>query len=188
MANQYGSVATKRAVKKLADEGDKKKVCGEILTTVRDACKIAKIQVGDSQETELDKAVEKLNSFLDDFASKDILSGVNIEELPEHFRKIYKTVASKGYLPEGMYDEYGQQAKKELKEAGKSIPSFALLADSTVVDAREFKNLLKEKGLMDSWKKIPGTPSIMRISDSENKSGMENASVIKVKNKFIIFQ
>lgn len=185
LSGVYGAPNTNALVKKLADESvDKQTVCNQILQTVSDAC--SRLKVNDASS-----AWKNLANNLEEFiltGNLSVLSSINENDFPPAIARIVKTLKRQGYLPDGMYDEEGQEAKKELREAGVQVPSFALLADS-ILNLDKFKSKLQELGIMDSvWSKIPGTPTRFRISDSINKAGFTKPSVLKEGKIYVIYQ
>ena len=118
------------------------------------------------------------------------LQEIDEASLPENLQKVVSILKKSGFLNEDEYEEYGQAAKQELREAGVTVPSFAMLKDTQIMSLTEVKQKLKEKGIMDSvWKKIPGVPSRFRIADRANAvAGFERPQVLKEGGVFIIYQ
>lgn len=145
-------------------------------------------KVTDTQAEEIKKAATAIREYIDTF-SEENLKQVKVESLPPNLQHLTKVIQRDGYLDQDTYDEYVPGAKEELSTAGAGSVPFIILKDSMERNMSKFKEKLKSLGVYDSvWKRIPGTPSKARISDTKSLYGFKSPTVIKEGKVYVIFE
>lgn len=181
LANKYGTVYLINKVSALENAEDLASATEEIkglteLNRVEDAASLSSV-------------AELLENYINEY-DPSYLSQIDVSSLPENLSKIVSNLKREGFLSEDFYETYAPGAKKELQEAGVSVPSFAMLKDARTMNLTDLKKKLKELGIMDSvWRKIPGVPSKFRVADSAKATaGFDRPQVLKEGKVFIIYQ
>lgn len=161
-------------------------------SVVKDSLSDIKSKIKDDEDsvqtTEVQKAANAIKEYIDTYSVK-ALKEVNVSNLPSNLQYLTKEIRDEGFLTSDVYDEYVAGAKEELKQAGVASVPFVLLKDSLERNINKFKEKLKSLGIYDSvWKRIPGTPSKTRISDTKSLYGFNSPTVIKEGKTYIIFE